>query len=29
MIELIKERLEQAIAIKKEYIEKIESKRQW
>jgi exodeoxyribonuclease (lambda-induced) len=29
MIELIKERLEQAIVIKKEYIEKIESKRQW
>ena len=29
MIELIKERLEQAITIKKEYIEKIESKRQW
>jgi exodeoxyribonuclease (lambda-induced) len=29
MIELIKERLEQAIAIKKEYIEKINNKKQW
>jgi hypothetical protein len=29
MIELIKERLTEAIAIKKSYIEKIESKKQW
>lgn len=29
MIELIKERLEQAIAIKKDYIEKINNKKQW